>query len=239
MKQGKLIPTQNVIEADRCIEELASRPKLEMVGLGLIYGAPGLGKTTYASRAAFRNGWIYIRLESTTTTKTFATTLLRQLHKRFALGDLSLVGSSHNLFQRAIALLTAHPETVIVIDEIDYGFKNHELLGTIRDIVDETLAIVLLVGMENAMERLLQINRYYFDRCSQFYQFAPATIDDITAICTAVMDVTPSNDVIRYIHRVSGGNLRQAVNIMDSIEKLARAAGLSSVDLRDIEGPAA
>lgn len=50
MKQGTLVRTLNVIAADRCIEYLLNRPKMEMVGLGLIYGKPGLGKTTYASR---------------------------------------------------------------------------------------------------------------------------------------------------------------------------------------------
>jgi len=45
MKQGVLVKTQNVIAADKCIEYLLKRPKLEMVGLGLLYGRPGLGKT--------------------------------------------------------------------------------------------------------------------------------------------------------------------------------------------------
>ena len=56
MKQGTLVRTQNVIAADKCIEYLQTRPKLEMVGLGLLYGRPGLGKTTYASRIAFSQG---------------------------------------------------------------------------------------------------------------------------------------------------------------------------------------
>jgi len=43
---------------------LMNRPKTEMVGLGLIYGKPGLGKTTYASRIAFMRGYIYMRLGS-------------------------------------------------------------------------------------------------------------------------------------------------------------------------------
>ena len=67
MKQGKLITTTNVVRADRAIEYLRKRPKLELVGLGLVYGKPGLGKSTWASRTAFSKGYIYLRLESTTT----------------------------------------------------------------------------------------------------------------------------------------------------------------------------
>jgi hypothetical protein len=44
MKQGKLITTANVVKADRAIEYLQRRPKLELVGLGLVYGKPGLGR---------------------------------------------------------------------------------------------------------------------------------------------------------------------------------------------------
>lgn len=33
MKQGKLITTANVVKADRAIEYLQRRPKLELVGL--------------------------------------------------------------------------------------------------------------------------------------------------------------------------------------------------------------
>lgn len=56
MKPNKLVQIKNVIRADACIQFLMNRPKTEMVGLGLIYGKPGLGKTTYASRIAFMRG---------------------------------------------------------------------------------------------------------------------------------------------------------------------------------------
>jgi replication-associated recombination protein RarA len=235
MKQGKLITTHNVAAANACIAELQTRPKLEMVGLGLIYGAPGLGKTTFAQRSAYRHKYIYLRLESTTTTKTFAQALLRAVHRHAGLGDVPTSGTANGLFKRAIELLTAHSDAIIIIDEIDYAFKRPDLLGAIRDIVDETIAIVILVGMENAKERLLQINRYYFDRCSQFYQFTPATLPDLTALAQAVMEVHPADDVIAYIHRLTDGNLRQAVNVMDAIEKDARARKLSAISMADLE----
>ncbi|MDD3535191.1 MAG: ATP-binding protein [Candidatus Cloacimonetes bacterium] len=236
MKQGKLIPTHNVLEANRCISELQRRPKLEMVGLGLVYGAPGLGKTTWATRTALRENYIYLRLEATTTAKNFSKTLLRTLSKSLGYGDIAVAGSAHDLFQRSVNLLALHPHTVILIDEIDYGFRNPLLLGAIRDIVDETLAIVILVGMENAMERLLQINRYYFDRCSQFYQFLPCSLKDLSMVATSILEIKMDEDVVRYIHRVSGGNLRQAIKVMDSMESLALAKNLSTITMKDLGG---
>ena len=62
MEQGKLIQTVNVTRAQQCIDFLLTRPKQEIVGLGMLYGKPGLGKTTFATRTAFRNGYTYLHL---------------------------------------------------------------------------------------------------------------------------------------------------------------------------------
>ena len=175
MKQGNLVRITNVVEADECISFLLNRPKLEMVGLGLIYGRPGLGKTTYASRIAYSRGYIYLRLEAVTTPKAFAVELLTALYRRFNLGEYIPNGTTNNLFKLSMQILEDHEDTVIVIDEIDYAFKHDKLLGAIRDIVDETLTVVILVGMQNAKDRLAQINEYYFDRCNSFYEFQSVT----------------------------------------------------------------
>jgi len=148
MKPNKLVQIKNVVRADACIQFLMNRPKTEMVGLGLIYGKPGLGKTTYASRIAFMRGYIYMRLESTTTPKSFAVDLMTALYRRFGLGEFIPSGTTNNIFKYCLKLLDDNPETVIVIDEIDYAFKHDRLLGAIRDIVDVTLTIVILVGMQ-------------------------------------------------------------------------------------------
>ncbi len=45
MRERILAETENVRGAKKCVAYLQDRPKTEMVGLGLLYGAPGLGKT--------------------------------------------------------------------------------------------------------------------------------------------------------------------------------------------------
>jgi replication-associated recombination protein RarA len=219
MKQGTLIRTQNVIAGDRCIEYLLNRPKMEMVGLGLIYGKPGLGKTTYASRMAFSKGYLYLRLEATTTPKSFAQQLLLSLYKRFNLGHHLPYGTANNLFKRCLDILEDHADTVIVIDEIDYAFKHPQLLGAIRDIVDETLTIIILVGMQNAKEKLLQINEYYFDRCNVFYEFQPVIKKDITNLIKEISEMNADQNLIDYVDFHACGNLRKAMKILYSIEQ--------------------
>lgn len=63
-------------------------------------------------------------------------------------------------------------DAVEVIDEIDNAFRYKGLLGAIRDIVDETLSMLILVGMQTDKDRLAQINHHYFDRCNYFYKFS-------------------------------------------------------------------
>jgi replication-associated recombination protein RarA len=238
MKEGKLARISNVISADRCVEYLLNRPKLEMVGLGLIYGHPGLGKTTYAQRMAFSRGWIYIRLESYMTPKTFAVHLKQMLMQHVGMGNHPVIGSAASVFQECIGLLREHPEIVIVIDEIDYAFRNYQqqILGAIRDIVDETLAVVILVGMQNAKDRLYQINRYYFDRCGVFCEFQSPTKKDIAILMATVMDVGFGEDLVDYIAKRNQGTLRDTIKLIHSVESVAKVKKIDKISVRDLEG---
>ena len=218
MKPNKLVQIKNVIRADACIQFLMKRPKTEMVGLGLIYGKPGLGKTTYATRIAFMRGYVYMRLEATTTPKSFAVDLLTALYRRFGMGEFIPSGTTNNLFKYCLKILEENPETVLVIDEIDYAFKHDRLLGAIRDIVDETLTMVILVGMQDARTKLAAVNRHYFDRCNYFYEFKTVGRDDIRKIAKEVMEIPVDETVVNKIDFNCGGNLRKAVKIMYIIE---------------------
>lgn len=233
MKQNKLVAINNVIEADECIRFLINRPKMEMVGLGMLYGAPGLGKTTYAQRMAFQRGYIYLRLESTTTPKAFMVALLSALYRKFRLGAMIPSGTANNLLQLILHILEDHKDTVIVIDEIDYAFTHEKLLGAIRDIVDETLTVVILVGMQNAMDRLSQINAHYFDRCNYFYEFQFLSKRDIGMVAREVMEVEVTEEVIEKIDFNSGGNLRKAMKVMYIIESSCQEC--PDVDIAEID----
>lgn len=218
MKSNKLVMISNVVEADQCVQYLLRRPKTEMVGLGMIYGRPGLGKTTYAQRIAFQRNYIYLRLESMTTPKAFSTMLLTTLYRKFDLGNFIPTGSTNNLFKLCMQILDEHPDTVIIIDEIDYAFKLDKVLGAIRDIVDETLTIIILVGMQNAKDRLSQISEHYFDRCNAFYQFKPPTKTDLRLIADEVLDVKVDAATIDRIFEYSKGSLRRAIKMLHGYE---------------------
>ena len=223
MKQGKLVRTRNVVEADEAINLLVTRPKEEMVGLGLLYGKPGLGKTTYAVRIALQRNYVYLRLEATSTPKSFTLQLITGIYNYLNLEYPPLYGTTNAIFRRCMDEIEKHEDIVIIVDEIDYAFKQPQLLGTIRDIVDNTAAIVILVGMQNARDRLAQINEYYFDRCNSFYEFESASLKDITAIAREVLEVEASPEQINTIYFNSGGNLRKAMKMLHLLETSIKA----------------
>ena len=233
MKQNKLVAIRNVQEADACIRFLLNRPKMEMVGLGMLYGCPGLGKSTYAQRMAFQRGYIYLRLESTTTPRAFMVALLSALYTKFRMGPVVPSGTANNLLKLILRTLEDQKDTVIVIDEIDYAFGHEKLLGAIRDIVDETLTVIILVGMQNARDRLSQINAHYFDRCNYFYEFQYISKNDIALVAREVMDVEVTDEVIEKIDFNSGGNMRKAMKVMYIIESICQTcpdADISGID---------
>ena len=234
MRERILAETANVKGAKKCIAYLQDRPKTEMVGLGLLYGAPGLGKTRFARRLAYTHDYIYLRLEASMTAKVFARELLRLINYRFGHTDDNLHGSTSTLLRRCVDLLQSHPDAVIIIVEIDYAFNRPVLLGSIRDIVDETLAIIVLVGMTNAKEKLLKANAHYFDRCNYFYEFQRLTRADVELVCKRVSDVRMKSDLLTYIHKTTHGNFRQIIKIVEAVEKVAAAMNLSEVALSDL-----
>lgn len=215
MKTNLLIETENVKGAVNAIRYLESRPVEEIVGLGLLYGQPGLGKTRFARVWAIRHGWIYIRLEATMTAKSFLSRLLRIIYEKTGRSGHVPRGSSSTLLDELIVELQQHRYN-IVIDEIDHAFPygKRELLGTIRDIVDETLSIVLLVGMGDAKDRLMALDAHYFDRCNAFYQFKPLSSGDVTRYLKNVSEVDLSPEEISDIYVKSGGTMRKLVKLL-------------------------
>jgi len=108
-------------------------------------------------------------------------------------------------------------------------------LGAIRDIVDVTTAIVILVGMQNAKDKLNQINEYYFDRCNFFYEFQDLPKRDIAQLCIEVLEIKFHPDIVDYVHFHSCGNVRKAMKLIRSVEEIGRYKNLEIVSQADLD----
>ena len=235
MKELSLIQTRNVKEADKLIDYLLNRPKTEMVGLGLIYGPPGLGKSRFAKQKAIMEDYIYLRLEATMTAKSFAIKLLEVVRYHLCMSQVKIRGTANEIFNRTLNILKNYDNIVIIIDEIDYAFRSQKILGSIRDIVDETLSVVILVGMTDAKEKLLLADSHYFDRCNYFCEFKEITESDIKSICSQISDVKIEDSIIRVIRQKTKGNIRKLIKALYSIETNAKNNNLSVFGIEQLK----
>ena len=188
MKIKQLVEIENVRNANRVLRNLLDRPKTEVVGLGLFYGRAGLGKTRWATKTAQENGYIYIRLEANITTKDFLRELLSKLLQK-TMPYYEVRGTCNEIYNQILDYLQCHQDTVILVDECDYGFSNEKILATIRDLADQSLTTFALIGMEEAREKLVKMRSHFFDRTNAFWEFKPLSQEDADEIFKAICEV--------------------------------------------------
>lgn len=239
MQENKMALTENVKKSIKMIRYLLNRPKMEMVGLGLLYGAPGLGKSRFAKRFAIQNNFMYIRLESTTTAKSFADDLYELLCRKYNFSPLKIGSKSSNyVFNLCKEILNDAQDPVIFVDEIDYAFTyaGKQLLGSIRDLVDETLAVILLVGMQDAKKQLLRANAHYFDRCNYFVQYKKLNLKDVQTVVDEIAEIELDKATVKQIYTTTQGTLRKVIKLLHAIEQIARSRGKKQIEYKDIKG---
>ena len=237
MKSNQLVETKNVKKAIAALNFLLTRPKTEIRGLGLIYGVPGSGKSRFARRCANQNNFIYMSLVALESAPAFAKELYRKLKERYNLTD-KVRGSGFTMFQKCVSAInraTKNEDVVIFIDEVDYAFENHRLLGTIRDIVDNTVAIVMLVGEENAHRSLLKANPRYFDRCNCKVPFENLDSEDTKQICKHVSDVELEAEIITRIFSYSKGIMRKTMKKLHLVETVAKRKELTKPKYEEVK----
>ncbi len=225
MKKHALARTKNVIAIEKMIKEISNRPFTEMVGLGLIWGSPGLGKSRTMQRIAFNHGFIQLKLDSTSTQRSFILRLREAISYHLNLNLPSGRGSADKIFQECISYLNDSHVT-IVVDEVDYAFRDKKLLGTIRDIVDDAIFTnIILVGMQNAKDNLQKANAHYFDRCNFFCNFKPLDEADTVLVCNELSDYAVSEKLCKTIFNKTKGVPRKIVKEIQSLERIQSSKG--------------
>ena len=168
-------------------------------------------------------------MEASMTLRNFAVKLLEMIYFHFGMPKMKITGNANDILNRSLDILRNYENTVIMIDEIDYAFKSKKILGSIRDVVDETLSVVILVGMADAKEKLLQLDSHYFDRCNFFCEFKPLNSEDIHLICKEVCEVKIDPRLVKALSEKTKGNIRKLIKILYSIENLAENENLKEV----------
>lgn len=151
------------------------------------------------------------------------------------MGEYVPYGTASDLFMLCLSTMEDHLDTIIVVDEIEYAFRHPQLLGSIRDIMDETIAIVILVGMQNAKDKLNQINEYYFDRCNFFYELQDLPKKDIAQLCSEILEIKFHPNIVEYVRFHSCGNVRKAMKLIRSVEGIGIYKNLEMITQADLD----
>lgn len=214
------VKTNNVKQFITMMNNLQNRAE-GVPGMGLVYGEPGLGKTQAIKWWAFKNDAILIRCNQMMSARWLLKEILDYMSeiKPYSISDS---------FDEVIRNLILTPR-VLIVDEIDYlTMDKNKSIEILRDIHDKTNVPVVLVGMTNAHSRLKKFSHLY-DRLSEIVKFERFSKADIKTIVKEFSEIELTDCAIKYIYS-NLNRFRQIVKVINKVETIAKANGLSSID---------
>jgi DNA transposition AAA+ family ATPase len=228
MKKG-FVKTENfrrLAEAER----LVSRRGAREVGLVLVRGKYGIGKSELTERWATDNNWIFVRAKATWTKRA----LLDELAD---LMGLSKTGRNQEVQARIIGKL-AVSMVPIIIDEADFLVgTTAALLEVIRDITDMTGTMCFLVGMVQFPLRVARFG-HIASRVARIVELHALSLADVKTTVAAKSDVAIADDVLPILLEQSTGRMRLLLSAISNLEQLAQANGWTTVSADLIAGRA-
>lgn len=240
MNSHLLVKTKNVERGLECLSYILSRPVAHQVGMGMIYGRPGLGKTQFSMRYAIENDCVYFSAYKSSTPKSFTVELLRKLRERYEPGNSThIVGSKARLFREILDTINKNTTKLhmplILIDEVDniIHYPHEEIIGMLRDIADNTVAGVVLIGMQDLREKVMKLNSHYYNRFIYFAEFKPLSDSDVVMMCKSLAEIDIAEDLARFTNEKAqaGGDARKVIKAIRLYEDIAAKVNLKALDL--------
>ena len=220
----KFVKTKNVRAFVALAEKLKNAPS-NVPKIGLVYGAPGLGKTNTILWWSLKQDAVLVTAANGMSRIWFLKTLVTELGEEPK-------KRAYELFEHAVTKLIEHHQ-ILIVDEVDYLVDSTRAIETVRDLHDRTGIPVLLVGM-GAADKKLKRYKHLYDRLLGIYKFVPFDLEDVKKIVTTLCDVPVDDDVIEIIAK-NANRLRQIVIYILKIEELAQTNGYKRITKQDLE----
>jgi Cdc6-like AAA superfamily ATPase len=191
-------------------------------------------------RYAIEHDCVYLSALKASTPKSFTVELLRKLRERYEPTRTEpIIGPKARLFKDILDTINGNTTKdhmpLIIIDEVDniMHYPHEEIIGMLRDIADNTVAGVVLVGMQDLREKVMKLNSHYYNRFIYFAEFKPLTDNDVLMMCTELATIAISPDLARFTNEKpqAGGDARKVIKAIRLYEEIAHKLSITSLDL--------
>lgn len=223
------VETENVRKFKTALTALERRGAEEAC-LMIVDGAPGLGKTTSLYHWVAQSGTIYLRANAEWRPGWFLEDMLKAFRIR------PKHSFQHRFQQTMEALLMrqqqhmmAQKTFAVVIDEADHISRNRHIMETIRDFSDGGNIPFVLVGMGTIRDNLGRFPQIS-SRIAQYVRFEKASPEDVRRFVDGLCEVKVADDLVTFIHRVTGGYNREIKEAIATIERAASRNGIGGTD---------
>ena len=233
----EIASTENTRRIQKALANLEARLKdAEIMGLGLIYGQPGLGKTMTVERycvQAYRQERVlvaWVRAKGIWTESSMLQDILESL------GISARKYRKDIMFRQVIEALMTEP-AMILIDEIDSIAESRKLIGLLKDIHDMTSCAIAMIG-EERVDGLLRRYHSFYNRLNRdaLVYLTGHTADDVTKVIRKRCEVAVSQEVCDEIHRSVGKkSMRSVIDRIREIEAFAATNQIKQFGMGDYQ----
>jgi len=230
-----LASTQNVLRFMDAAKALEARlTDDQIMGMGLVFGKPGLGKTMALDAYYIRNHkagrvrTVKVRAMAHWTEASMLKSLL------VAVGQAPDRYRKDAMFDQLVEALRGDP-AIFLIDEIDAIAGSRSMIAMLKDIHDVTGSAILMIG-EERVDALLKRYESFYNRMNlgALAHLGNHSVADVQLCVEQRCDVEVSPDVCAEIHAETGGrSMRSVVDRIRDIEAFARANGVNGVGMAE------
>jgi hypothetical protein len=221
----KFVQTSNYKRFRAGITAVEARGAAE-ASMMLLVSQPGNSKSCTLEHWAVDTGAAFLRAKVEWTPHYFMTELADYLR-------VDTKGKAREVFQRVTQKIGESGKPLI-IDEVNHCMgRGAAVLEAIRDVTDLTEVVCVLAGHDDVQPRIARYPQIR-SRIAQVVEFQPASVEDIALTCRDLAEVKIADDLVRVIHAQSGGRMRDVMNAIANVERIAKRHGLGEIAAKDI-----
>ncbi|MGE4298936.1 MAG: AAA family ATPase [Desulfovibrionaceae bacterium] len=219
-----IAPLRNVTLFSELAERVLACPA-HLHPLGTFHGFSGYGKTFAATYAAHHHKAIYVEVGSTWTKRKLCQALCGELGR-------PATGTITDMMDEIIMAL-AVDQRLLILDEFDYVVQRAGMLDMVREILDKSLAPVIIIGEEMLPAKLKKHERFH-NRVLCWTPAQPATAPDVAHLARLYApEITVQGDLLDRIAEAAAGRARRACVSIERVREFAATKGLDAVGLAD------